>query len=253
MYDVSMNALSPTADAFTTAYASGRGQIVWTRIVADLETPVSAWLKLGAGETHSFLFESVQGGETRGRYSIIGLKPDLIWRVTGDTAEICRNPGDAKPVWTPETLAPLQSLKAQLDAIALDIPTELPPMVAGLFGYLAYDMVRQMERLPKAKPDPIGVHDAILVRPTIMAIFDALKADVTLASPVWPEPGLDAATAYRRAVARIDAAKNAFFNPLPQSTTVKATDVGAVVSNTTHANYLDMVSKAKEYIGAGDA
>jgi anthranilate synthase component I len=244
---------APPGD-FHDAYAAGRGQIVWTRIVADLDTPVSAWMKLGAGEPYSFLFESVQGGEIRGRYSIIGVRPDFAWRVRNGRAEITRNPLDENPRWLAQEPHPLDSLRAITASIALDIPPELPPMAAGLFGYLGYDMVRLMERLPAPKPDPIGLDDATLIRPTVIAIFDALKADVILAAPVWPEPGVDAAAAYAAARARIARAEADFGNPLPRPPEpASAPDTEAVVSNTTHADYLAMVDKAKAYIAAGDA
>jgi anthranilate synthase component 1 len=246
--------VSPDRAEFERAFAEGRGQVVWTRIVADLDTPVSAWLKLGAGEPYSFLLESVQGGEIRGRFSIIGVRPDLVWRVRGTVAEISRNPLDNGPAWTAEAQHPLDSLRSLVRSISLQLPAELPPMAAGVFGYLGYDMVRLMERLPAPNPDPIGLDDAIMIRPTIIAIFDALKADVILASPVWPERGSDANAAYDAAIARLDKAVADFGNPMP-SPPVEAQngDAEAVVSNTTHADYLSMVAKAKEYIAAGDA
>jgi anthranilate synthase component 1 len=250
-----MTVLTPSAVQFASDYGEGRGQIVWTRMVADLETPVSAWLKLGSGEAFSFLFESVQGGETRGRYSIIGVKPDLIWRTIGGRAQICSDPSNLdRAVWTKQAQGPLESLRALLAAARLEIPPELPPMAAGLFGYLGYDMVRHMERLPPPKPDPLGLADAILIRPTVIAIFDALKSDVILAAPVWPERALSAESAYTRAKARLEAALNAFANPLPQTKNlVGASTVAKIVSNTTHPDYLAMVDRAKEYILAGDA
>jgi anthranilate synthase component I len=249
-----MTEASPSFSAFEAVYNSGRGQVVWTRTVADLETPVSAWLKLGAGEPYSFLFESVQGGEIRGRYSFIGVRPDLAWRVRGSVAETSADPLAEKPTWRAVEAPPLESLRALHASVALDIPAELPPMAAGVFGYLGYDMVRLMERLPSPKADSLGLEDAILVRPTLMAIFDALKADVILSSPVWPEPGLGARAAYDRALARIGQAMNDFGNPLPEAPKpARAADTEAVVSNTTHTDYLAMVAKAKEYIAAGDA
>ena len=83
--------LAPDFEAFAQVYRAGRPQVLFRRLVADLETPVSAFLKLGEGQDNAFLLESVQGGETRGRYSIIGLRPDLIWRCRGDVAEINRH------------------------------------------------------------------------------------------------------------------------------------------------------------------
>jgi anthranilate synthase component 1 len=150
-------------------------------------------------------------------------------------------------------MGPLESLRALVASCALDIPAELPPMAAGVFGYLGYDMVRAMERLGPPKADPIGLDDAILARPSLIAIFDALKADVILAAPVWPEPGLEADAAYAGAKARIAKAIDSFAGPMPQlPERAPADDANAVVSNTGHPEYLAMVAKAKEYIAAGD-
>src|SRR6266567_3229158 len=105
-------AVLPEFSAFARGYDEGRGQTVYTRLIADLETPVSAFLKLGEGRDNAFLFESVQGGETRGRYSIIGLKPDLIWRCRDGKAEINRAALHDENKFVPETAKPLVSLRA---------------------------------------------------------------------------------------------------------------------------------------------
>src|SRR5690606_9951356 len=113
----------------------------WTKRVSDLETPVSALLKFGAFEPGAFLLESVQGGDFRGRYSIIGLKPDLVWRVKDGRAETSAG-GFADADFRAQAQPPLESLRALLAQSRLELPRELPPMAAGLFGYLGYDMVR---------------------------------------------------------------------------------------------------------------
>src|SRR5690606_18986004 len=133
------------------AHALGGG-VVWMRRVSDLETPVAAMLKLGADKPGSFLLESVQGGDFRGRYSIIGLKPDLVWRVRDGRAEISRG-GFGESAFRPQRDGPLKSLRKLLTRSALDLPAHLPPMAAGLFGYLGYDMVRLVERLPEKAAD----------------------------------------------------------------------------------------------------
>ncbi len=134
--------------------------MVWTTLVADLETPVSAYLKLGGGKPMSFLLESVEGGAVRGRYSIIGLEPDLIWRANGGKAEINRS-AHAKPdAFAPLNEPPLAALRALIAESRIALPDSLPPMAAGVFGYLGYDMVRLMEELPPPNPDPIGIPDA---------------------------------------------------------------------------------------------
>ena len=125
----------PEFSAFAEAYGAGRPQVVWTRLIADLETPVSAMLKLADGRPYSFLLESVEGGTIRGRYSFIGLKPDLIWRCTGDRAEVNRSARFDPQAFEPERRGALASLRALVEESAIDIPPELPPMAAGLVGY----------------------------------------------------------------------------------------------------------------------
>src|ERR1700758_2026316 len=119
--------IEPGFDAFASGHAEGRAQLVYTRLVADMETPVSAFLKLGEGRDNAFLLESVQGGEVRGRYSIIGVKPDLIWRCRGNTAEINRNAINDATSFVPESAKPLQSLRALTKETRLVVPNGLPP------------------------------------------------------------------------------------------------------------------------------
>src|SRR6476646_5063534 len=117
-------AILPDFAAFARAYEAGRGQALYTRLIADLETPVSAFLKLGEGRDNAFLFESVQGGESRGRYSIIGLKPDLIWRCRDGKAEINRNARAAPGTFAPDkhSDAPLQSLRRLIAETRMELP-----------------------------------------------------------------------------------------------------------------------------------
>src|ERR1700741_1946275 len=114
----------------------------------------------------SFLLESVEGGAVRGRYSIIGLEPDLIFRVNGTRAELNRAPAADPTAWARMAEPPLQALRGFIAESRIALPEELPPMAAGVFGYLGYDMVRLIEELPAQAPDPIGIPDAMLVRPT---------------------------------------------------------------------------------------
>jgi anthranilate synthase component 1 len=246
--------IEPAFDAFSSGYAQGRAQLVFTRLVADLETPVSAFLKLGDGKDNAFLLESVQGGETRGRYSIIGLKPDLIWRCRNGVAEINRNALTNADSFTQESAKPLVSLRALTKETQAVVPNGLPPMATGLFGYLGYDMARQVENLPNPPPDTLGLPDAILLRPTITAIFDSVKDEIIVITPVWPDKAVDAKAAYARATARLDEAVAALEAPAPHPAPVPAnlpTGV-AVESNMTKDEYFAVVARAKEYIMAGD-
>lgn len=244
----------PDESAFGASYANGKPQLVWTTLVADLETPVSAYLKLARERFPSFLFESVEGGAVRGRYSIIGLDPDLVFRVRGDKAEINRQAGSNADAFETAEQLPLEALRGLIAESKVEVPSGLPPMAAGIFGYLGYDMVRQMEKLPAAKPDPIGTPDAVLVRPTIVVVFDAVKDSMTLVTPVRTQSGVSAKAAYAQAAERLTAVVDALDVPLNKETAATADEpIGAnAVSNTAPAEYEAMVARAKEYILAGD-
>jgi anthranilate synthase component I len=246
--------IEPSAAVFAANYARGLAQVVWTTLVADLETPVSAFLKAGSDRPLSFLLESVEGGAVRGRYSIIGLDPDVVWRSRGGTAEINRNAGTATATFMPCPEPPLAALRTFIDESRFALPDGLPPMAAGVFGYLGYDMVRLMEELPSAKPDPIGIPDAILVRPTVVIIFDTVLDTLTLVTPVRPLADTDAAAALGGAVDRLAAVLAALNRPLAQEDAIDAAALphGAPTSNTTAGEFCAMVARAKDYIAAGD-
>src|SRR6202161_4354942 len=144
----------PQSGAFAKRYARGEPQVVWTTLVADLETPVSAFLKISGSRPMSFLLESVEGGAVRGRYSIIGLEPDMIFRVNGERAELNRAPASNPAAFAPMDEPPLQALRSFIAESRIALPDDLPPMAAGVFGYLGYDMVRLVEELPAAATAP---------------------------------------------------------------------------------------------------
>ena len=247
--------IEPSQSAFAESYGRDQAQVVWTSLVADLETPVSAFLKLAGGKAMSFLLESVEGGAVRGRYSIIGLDPDLIWRTNAGKAEVNRNPRTKADGFAPCSEPPLAALRALISESHIGLPDSLPPMAAGVFGYLGYDMVRLMEDLPPPNPDPIGIPDAVLVRPTIVVVFDAVKDSITVVTPVRPEKGVDARAALAHATERLFGVVENLDRPLDKSLTEY--DGGPLEvpprSNTTPDEYKGMVRKAKEYILAGDA
>src|SRR5216684_1554309 len=251
--------IEPQAPAFAKRYARGEPQVVWTTLVSDLETPVSAFLKIAGGRPMSFLLESVEGGAVRGRYSIIGLEPDLVWRTLGGQAEINRaahrmREGSGSEGFAPCNETPLAALRALIAESRIELPDVLPPMAAGIFGYLGYDIVRLMEELPQPNPDPIGIPDAVLVRPTVVVVFDAVKDSITVVTPVRPESGVSSEAAFTRAGERLAAIVDALDAPLAHSPpNVKAGPLTVwPSSNTTSAEYERMVNAAKEYIAAGD-
>src|SRR5215470_18000309 len=209
--------IEPQASAFAKRYARGEAQVVWTTLVADLETPVSAFLKIAGGRPMSFLLESVEGGAVRGRYSIIGLEPDLVWRTIDGRAEINRTPR-RNGSFTACNEPPLPALRA---------------LVA---------------------ESRVGLPDAVLMRPTVVVVFDAVRDMITLVTPVRPEKGVTAKTALARASERLSAIVDALDRPLDHAAANGASGPVTVLpsSNTTPAEFERMVRTAKEYIAAGD-
>ncbi len=247
-----MVALSPSFEQFEQAWTKGQNQLVYARIAADLDTPVSLMMKLADAQKNSFMLESVTGGEVRGRYSIIGMKPDVIWECRGEAARINRN---ARFDETYEDLPghPFESLRALIAESRIDMPEGLPSAAAGLFGYLGYDMIRLVEHLPDVNPDPIGVPDAVLMRPSVVAVLDGVKGDVILCAPAWASSGLSARAAYAQAAERVmDALRDLDRAPAQSRDFGEAAKVGPLRSNFTKEGYMAAVEKAKDYIRAGD-
>src|SRR5262249_13300381 len=147
---------------------------------------------------------------------------------------------------------PLTALRSLIAESRIALPDGLPPMAAGVFGYLGYDMVRLMEELPPPNPDPIAIADAILVRPTIVIVFDAVKDAITVVTPVRPAKGVSADAALARAVERLTSVVDALDQPLAKDAGGAADGRMIQPSNTTPAEYAAMVLRAKEYIAAGD-
>lgn len=239
-------------ESFAKIYDQGRGQVLYRRVVADLETPIGTYLKLSEGRRYSFLLESVEGGAVRGRYSMIGLEPDLLWRVVDGRAEINRSAQTDKDAYTPLAEQPLDALRALIGESQIDMPGELPANSAGVFGYLGYDMVRFMEDLPDNNPDTIGVPDAIMMRPSIMAVFDTLKDELFLTAPVYPREGVTARQAFEAANERIEDAIARLEHPLPRAAGIPDLAKIEITSNTSREDYFRMVRAAQDYIAAGD-
>ena len=247
-------ALTSDFETFERGWAKGENQVVYTRLAADLDTPVSLMLKLAAVDTNSFMLESVTGGELRGRYSVVGLKPDLIWQCHGAQSRINRLVQRDATAFEALADHPLQSLRDLIAESKITLPDDLPPVAAGLFGYLGYDMIRLVEHLPNVNPDPLGLPDAILLRPSVVAVLDGVKGEVTIVAPAWVQAGQTAAMAYAGAKAAV---QSALFDleatpNAPSRDFGTAAPVGMMRSNFTHHAYLAAVEKAKDYIRAGD-
>ncbi len=222
-------------------------RIVFSVEAADLLTPVAAFLKLTGrlsdARRNAFLLESIEGGAARGRYSVIGLLPDVVWRCDHGRVTVARGGADFEESGE----APLASLRALIDGNRLTLPEGLPPMTAGLFGYLGYDMVRQMEHLPDAPSDDLALPEAVLLRPSLFAIFDNVRDELTLAAP------LRDGTTEAQGEALLERARVALALPVPLP---PAPDTAPVApepsSNFTRAAFEDVVRRIQEYIAAGD-
>ncbi|MGX9350575.1 anthranilate synthase component I [Shimia sp. W99] len=246
--------LVPSFEEFAPSYDAGQNQVVYTRLAADLDTPVSLMLKLTGAHKDAFMLESVTGGEVRGRYSIIGMKPDLIWQCHGTESRINRAARFDPDGFVAQDGDPLVNLRSLIAESRIDLPEDLPQAAAGLFGYLGYDMIRLVEHLPNINPDPLGLPDACMMRPSVVAVLDGVKGEVTVVSPAWVSDGQSAKAAYAQAAERVMDAVRDLERAMPQAARDlgEAHEIAPPVSNFTKEGYMAAVEKAKDYIRAGD-
>ena len=241
--------VTPEFTAFKKEYKSGRNQVVYSKLTSDLDTPVSIMLKLAGAKKNSFILESVTGGEIRGRYSIIGMDPDLIWKCEEEQSFL--SSGDS--VFKPISGQPLSVFRDLLQQSVINLPKELPQSSAGLFGYFGYDMVRHVENLPNLNKDTIGLPDAMFIRPSIIAVLDGVKGEVILVAPVFYEPKVDEKEAFKKAKEKIS---SAILELKKQTITDRNLgtpgEMEEPTSNFTKDEYKAAVNKAKNYINNGD-
>ncbi|NJM50940.1 MAG: anthranilate synthase component I [Sphingomonadales bacterium] len=247
-----MTANKPDADCV----AAGKPSLIWRKRIADTETPVSAALKLIHGERGDFLLESVEGGETRGRHSLIGLAPDLIFRAQGNRAEINRQWLHDQNTFERLDIPALTALRELAGQCRMDnIPAELPPALACLVGYFGYETVGLVENLPRAPQSELALPDMLFVRPTVIIVFDRLKDEMFLVAPIWPDPSTSPEKQLRTAEERLDQCEQRLDSPVPAN----LNDAAALAAREIMVqpvlpagNYADMVDRAKNYIEAGD-
>ncbi|MEP7349018.1 MAG: anthranilate synthase component I [Sphingorhabdus sp.] len=227
--------------------------LIWRRRIADTETPVSAALKLFVAERGDFILESVESGETRGRHSLIGIAPDLVFRAHGNTAEINPHWLTDRDAFAPERLPALNALRALAERCRMDVPSELPPALACLVGYFGYETVGLVEKLPRAPQSSLELPDMLFVRPTVILVFDRLKDEMFLVAPVWA--GAEDAKQIELANERLDETERRLHGAQPASA-VPNTDVDLANMELNPVlpagRYGEMVSAAKSYIEAGD-
>ncbi len=234
-----MESFLPSQDIFDQNFREGKTQLVWTWVPADLETPVSAFLKLTGDSKNSFLLESVEGGDMLGRYSAIGLEPDLVWTYARDSEPF-----------------PLETLRKHVAESRIDVVAkEIPPMgPSGLFGLMGYDMIRLIESIPDTNPADLDIPDAIMIRPTVMVIFDNVKSQMCLVTPVRETSG-DAKAVHAAAVRRLEKIIDRLSDPVPSTALHHGTNLKTplpITSSVEKNKYLKMIDQAVEYIRAGE-
>ena len=230
----------------------GKAALVWRRVIADSDTPVGAARRLMIEGRGDFLLESVEGGEVRGRYSLLGLDPDLVFRASDARAAINRQWQADREAFTPCAGDALVELRALVAACRIaDIPAALPPALACLVGYFGYETIGLVEKLPRAAPSPLELPDMLFVRPTLILVFDSLTDELFAIAPIWQAD--EPARAVAAAGERIDACLAALGHPRPAE---PRTPLDAALPELTPVlpgeAYKAMARKAKEYILAGD-
>ncbi|MBV7267010.1 anthranilate synthase component I [Erythrobacter ani] len=220
-------------------------------MIADSDTPVGAARRLIEPGRGDFLLESVEGGEVRGRYSLLGLDPDLVFRASEGEAAINRKwraDRDAFEACDADALTELRGLAGRC---RIDVPDALPPALACLVGYFGYETIGLVEALPRAEASELALPDMLFVRPTIILVFDGLTDELFCIAPIWE--AADPAKTIEQAGERIDETMRALTRPRPPEPRLPDSDVTAeLVPVMAEADYKAMVARAKDYIVAGD-
>ena len=246
------NSSARPSDVARAQLNAGQSAIVWRDLIADTETPVSAALKLFESGRGDFILESVEGGAVRGRYSLIGLAPDLVFRADGDQAEINRNWQTDRAAFAPTGEGALASLRKLVEACRIDMPEGLPAAFACLVGHFGYETIGLVEKLPRPPANPIGVPDMMFVRPTVVLVFDRLADRLYIAAPIWPEGG-DTDRLIEAAYDRIDATAAKLAQPVPAGVAhAELATLPDPAPALSPGQYEKMGLKAKDYIAAGD-
>jgi len=235
------------------ALRKGAPAIVWRRQVADTDTPVAAALKLIRPGRGDFLLESVEGGATRGRYTLLGLAPDLMFRAYGQRAEVNRRWATDADAFEPLAGDALSEMRALVTACRMDVPEGLPPALACLVGYFAYETIGLVERLPRPAPNPLNLPDMLFARPTLVLVFDRLADALYFVAPLWPETPGEPTDKVAEAIDTIDRHAALLAAPLPPRTYADI-DPATLEPQPVLApgRYAEMVKAAKDYIAAGD-
>ncbi len=241
--------IQPSKKEYLEYIKKKKNVLVWKKINSDLDTPVSAYLKLCKDKSNSFLLESVQDGTHRGRYSVIGMSPDKIWMCEKGIAFL-NNGKSIQEMKEP----PLISLKKLINESRIEFPKILPPMSAGLVGYLSYETIEQYEKLPPRKKSNLNLPDGFFIRPTVMAIFDSIKNEVIISSPIWYTKKINKNKSFKNASILINECiekLNTSYR-ITNNNSLRNNKFTLPKSNLSKSKFVDMVKKAKELIFSGE-
>ena len=223
-------------------------QILTKDLIADIETPISYLIKLKENQEYSFLLESVEGGSLRGRYSLLGCDPDIVWKVTKNTASIKYHYKNYNYKVSKE---PIQSLKDLIQISKFDkgnIETPYPVLV----GYLGYPMIKYMEKINLENNDNIKIPESILIRPKIVTVFDNIKDSITVMTVVYPSDDKNFKNIYEKTQELLETNIKKLKKSLVQIKTKKIESELNFQSNYSKEEYFSIIAKAKNYIKEGD-
>ena len=220
-----------------------QARFIVRRRIGDVETPVSAILKLDPEREGTFLFESIAGGERLGRYSFIGLAPEQWFRIRDGVSQTSGTACFSNA----ETIdaSPVEALRQFVQSAQVETDLDLPPMASGAFGYVGYDMIQYVEPVEITKPDMLDVPDALLIIPKIVIVFDHIYQEILLIGRVSD----DDEAAINALLDDVEARLERLPEPPPKDQSPEPVDL---VSNTDKARYFDIVEECKAYIKAGD-
>ena len=241
--------LEPEFKAFKEKYEKNISQVVSFKFSNNEKTITSSFLKTSKKNKNSFLFESLEDGDTNGRFSIIGLNPDLVFKVIDNQSIIEENGNEISREYDRVN----ESIKKFIKDSHLEIPENIPSVAAGVYGYIGYDFVRNIEILPNQNKDALGIPDIVLLRPSVTIVFDNISKEISIFSCSRPKENQTADENYKNIEKNI---KETFISlnneSIEEKKYSKQKNIENPKSNTSKDEYFEMVKKAREYIIAGD-
>lgn len=234
------------------ALDAGRSALLWRKQIADTETPISAALKLMQPGRGDFLLESVEGGAVRGRYSLLGIDPDLVFRADGNEARINRDWRTDRDAFKPVEEGALSALRSLVEECRAETDPALPPALASLVGHFGYETIGLVEKLSRPTASPIGMPDMLFARPGVVLVFDRLEDALFLVAPIWAGSFSSASKAILAAQDRLDAAAARLAGPIPPAIEAAVADDIDFTPVLPEGKYREMVLRAQDYIVAGD-